>query len=142
MLDNHDQMLKGSRFIWYYWSQAIDAQLEEQSGFYEFKGKVSCFRQLSKNIIHERIIKKVTGKPEWMIEDIIKNKPIECNMRQLWHTNSIEKLKFNSADNIIKPAVYIGASSDYYGQRADCNIIEFSDLSDRIETVIRISETK
>ncbi len=36
MLDNLDQMLKGERFVWYNWSQALDASLYETEISYIF----------------------------------------------------------------------------------------------------------
>ena len=114
MLDNQDQMLKGNRFIWYYWSQAIDVQIKEEKEYFELKGKVSCFRYLSNTIIHERIIRKMKDKPEWQIEDRIENKPEFVYMRQIWHTPDIKSLHFNS----FQPSkIEKSACSFYYGQK-------------------------
>ena len=48
MLEGHDQMLKGDRFIWYNWSQAEWSSLKETEDTYIFEGKVSCFTYLNK----------------------------------------------------------------------------------------------
>ena len=39
MLDGYDQMLKGSRFIWYNWSQAEVGSLKETEDAYIFEGR-------------------------------------------------------------------------------------------------------
>lgn len=36
MLDNNNQMLKGARFIWFYWSQALKASIQELDESYCF----------------------------------------------------------------------------------------------------------
>ena len=123
MLDNQDQMLKGARFIWYYWSQAVDMKIKEEQDYFELKGRVSCFRQLSGSIIHERIVRKMKNKPEWFIEDRIENKPEFVRMKQLWHTPDVKKLHFDSNQpSIIKKSV----CSHYYGQKAMIDQIVFS----------------
>ena len=58
MLEGHDQMLKGSRFIWYNWSQAEWSSLKETEDAYIFEGKVSCFTYLNKGMKHYRKIVK------------------------------------------------------------------------------------
>lgn len=44
MLGNNNQMLKGARFMWFYWSQALKASIQELDDSYCFSGVVSCFR--------------------------------------------------------------------------------------------------
>ena len=137
MLDNHDQMLKGSRFIWYDWSQAIDAQIKEDQEYFEFKGKVSCFRYLSHDIIHERIVRKMKNKPEWQIEDKIENKPKFASMKQIWHTPDKNNLNFESEHS---SKIEKSACSLYYGQKEEIDQIVFNsdNQSNIIQTKIDI----
>jgi len=131
MLDDYDQMLKGDRFIWYYWSQAINVQTKDEQDYFEWKGRVSCFRYLSDSIIHERTIRKMKNKPEWRIEDRIENKPGSVCMKQIWHTPNIKTLNFISR----QPAeVKKSACSFYYGQKEKIDQIVFS--ADRQENGI------
>ncbi|HSR38482.1 MAG TPA: heparinase II/III-family protein, partial [Phnomibacter sp.] len=85
MLGHHDQMLKGSRFIWYHWTQAKDMQVGETEEYFTFRGNISCFGYLASGIVHERVVKKKKGANEWWVEDSISNKPSHLPMRQLWH---------------------------------------------------------
>lgn len=75
MLEGHDQMLKGDRFIWYNWSQAEWSSLKETEDTYIFEGKVSCFTYLNKEIKHSRKIVKWKNTCKWEIEDCIDGNP-------------------------------------------------------------------
>jgi hypothetical protein len=136
MLDGYDQMLKGKRFIWYNWTQAIDIFVTEQPDAYIISGAVSCFTYLDKTIVHRRKVIKYKDKPEWLVEDLIENKPINSRMRQLWHTKSEERLSLY-VDNLeaVKSACKL---SDYYGSKENGVKIEYNTPLNQISTVIRI----
>lgn len=57
-LGENDQMLKGDRFIWYYWTQALGAELTENDDKFMFNGQISAFRQVDNKAIHKRKINK------------------------------------------------------------------------------------
>ena len=137
MLADHDQMLKGPRFIWLNWSQALQADLSETEGHYIFRGEVSCFSYLGKEIVHRRKIIKTKGKPEWKVEDEILHKPEGMKMRQLWH-HVDGSVKFVSplTDSVIKE----GWRSRYYGVKEKTMQTEFRTNKDNIETTIYIEE--
>jgi hypothetical protein len=139
ILDNHDQMLKGARFIWYYWSQAMNVRLKEENEYFEFRGKVSCFRHLSTDIIHERIIRKYKNKPEWHITDIIHNKPDDRQMQQLWHFPGNNRLRCESSNPFKKEKSFY---SSCYGQKELVNKVIFTadKKENRIKTTITIIE--
>jgi hypothetical protein len=135
MLDNYDQMLKGSRFIWYYWSQARRASLYEQEDSYCFEGTVSCFSYIDKKIKHTRKITKRKGNAEWFIEDRIEHKPGQLHISQLWHTQS-SNLLVNSEQ--LQPIMSKGYHSTYYGYREEVRRIDFTTGANTIITFIQI----
>jgi hypothetical protein len=135
MLDAYDQMLKGPRFIWLNWSQAIDASLTETDNYYIFHGTVSCFSYLEKEIVHRRKIVKTKNKPEWSVEDEILNKPEGMMMRQLWHTPG-QMVRFFSP--FIEPKINEGWRSLYYGVKEKTVQTEFCTSENILETTIKI----
>ena len=84
MVENNSQMLKGKRFIWYYWSQAKAAEWSELTGEYIFRGKISAFRFLDPFAVHERTVIKKKDKLEWTIIDKVRGLR-NLKKRQIWH---------------------------------------------------------
>jgi len=70
-LGDYDQMLKGGRFIWYYWTQAMKQEIKEYDDFFEFDGMIKCFPQLGKNIHHQRKVIKYKNQFKWIITDTV-----------------------------------------------------------------------
>lgn len=137
MLDNNDQMFKGSRFIWYNWTQALDINCSEDDFFFYFKGRVACFRYLGENIIHERIVSKSKNESKWEINDIIHNKPSEFNMNQHWNTPCLEKISINSTDICTKKKSWY---SSYYGQKEEIDQFCIESSKNEMRTIISIKE--
>jgi hypothetical protein len=139
MLDNHDQMLKGGRFIWYYWSQRTAAVVHETATNYTFEGSVSVFGQLDKRIRHVRNLTKIKGENTWMIKDHMTFKPLGSTMRQLFHLpdNQFGKVQFKS-DGQHNPIRSEGWYSGKYGYRESVTQLEFQSKDDSIETTITI----
>ena len=135
MLDDHDQMLKGPRFIWLNWPQAINASLTETDNCYIFDGSVSCFTFLDKDIMHRRKIIKKKNEPEWIVEDELLQKPEGMTMRQLWHSPG-ERVRFTSRG--IDPTTKEGWRSLYYGVKEPVPQIEFHTTDQLIETTIKL----
>ena len=135
MLADYDQMLKGSRFIWYHWSQAEYALISETDDYYEFEGIVSCFWYLNKKIRHKRIVRKYKNELHWLVRDSIDYKPSKLELRQLWHTQS-DKLVLKSPIGTLKKS--IGLTSSYYGKKEKVIQWECATLNDQIETLIQI----
>ena len=135
MLGNNNQMLKGARFIWFYWSQTLKASIRELDDSYCFSGVVSCFGQLGQDITHSRKIIKKKSAPEWMVEDIVLNKPQGSKIRQLWHTQS-SRIDFKSVGHnyLLSKGMY----SEYYGQKKENKEIEFESDSESITTIIQV----
>ncbi len=145
MLDDNDQMLKGGRFIWYYWPQKADASMVENDNAFTFAGSVNVFRQTMGNIFHRRTIIKQKGMPVWNIEDELIGKPKGTMMKQFWHTplklnNTISLNAKNNEGTVIHPGVEEGWSSSLYGRKEKTREYSFSDGNKCIETVIKIEK--
>jgi hypothetical protein len=141
MLDDFDQMLKGKRFIWYFWTKRIKVELHETENEYIFKGSISCFRYLNKNIIHEREVRKLKNSSDWFINDVIVNKPNGKCMKQLWHPAKNLKNKFNyqisSISNNVNIYKEIGWISSNYGVKTANEYFVFSTESEKISTRLK-----
>jgi hypothetical protein len=135
MLDDHDQMLKGPRFIWLNWSQAISASLTETDDYYIFNGSMRCFTYLGKDIMHKRKIIKKKNEPEWIVEDELLHKPEGMTVRQLWHSPG-ERVRFISMD--IDPITKEGWRSLYYGEKEPVVQTELRTTDQLIETTIKL----
>ena len=100
-----------------------------------FSGVVNCFRQLGHDITHSRKIIKKKNAPEWMVEDIVLNKPQGSKIRQLWHTQS-SRIDFKSVEHnyVLSKGMY----SEYYGQKKENKEIEFISDSESITTIIQV----
>jgi hypothetical protein len=143
MLGNYDQMKKGSRFIWYNWTQMKEVALKETEDSYYFKGSIYAFSYLSKGIVHEREIIKVKQQPKWIIKDTIFNKPDDVSMKQLWHLplvhSTVNWESRNDKTNAISSYEQKGVVSSLYGQKEPCEMIVFETKDDEIITEFEIS---
>lgn len=86
-VDGHSQMLKGSRFIWYFWTQKLEASWTETKNSYIFSGSVSAFRFLNPNAKHLRQVTISKTNNDWVIKDRIEN--LEgYTKKQIWHVEN------------------------------------------------------
>ena len=85
MVNDHDQMLKGIRFIWYYWTKCLSASLRENDKTFEFSGSIQAFHHIKNGIVHKRTVVKTKDKPEWHIHDEVLGAPAGAVIKQLWH---------------------------------------------------------
>lgn len=144
VLDNFDQMLKGPRFIWFNWSQSINAELKESEKQYEFIGTVSAFKYLEKGIQHRRKVIKLKDIARWIIEDEIIGTE-KYVMKQLWHFRpDVENLIHIEAHDIegkiLEKQVNDGWYSSYYGEKERTQFWSFSTDGRKIITEIEIVE--
>lgn len=143
MLGNNDQMLKGGRFIWYYWSQSLVAALSSNKDSFSFKGTISAYKHVDSGITHSRSVTKMKDKAEWHITDKISHKPSGITMNQLWHVplSHKERVTIESSDNSkikLKSEITNGWYSSLYGQKEQTSEICFCTESDVINTVIEL----
>jgi hypothetical protein len=142
ILDDFDQMLKGPRFIWFDWSQSINAELEESEKQFEFIGSVSAFRYREKGIQHRRKVTKQKDIARWIIEDEIIGTE-KYIMKQLWHFNPqvVGLIHIKATDEDKSPLVRQsneGWHSSYYGVKEKTNYWSFSTNKRKIITEIAI----
>jgi hypothetical protein len=144
MLDDFDQMLKGPRFIWFDWSQSVNAQLRGSENQLEFIGSVSAFKYIRKGIEHHRRVLKLKDVARWIIEDEIVGTK-KYIMKQLWHFNPEEEdsIRIEAHDNkgnkLVKE-VKDGWYSSYYGEKVSTHYWNFSTNGRKIITEIEIVE--
>ena len=139
MLGDYDQMEKGARFIWYFWTQAIKVKVEEQEEFYIFEGEITAFRHINPNIRHKRTIKKHKKEPVWIVKDRIENKPKPLLMVQYWHCLPLINVSY---EGITKSSVsienQIGMKSDYYGLKENVRQVTITTNENEIITKLDI----
>jgi hypothetical protein len=121
MVDGENQMLKGPRFVWLYWSQAIGFSCREEENEWKLSGEVLAFAHLGRRIVHKRTITKTKGKPIWKIEDQITGK-FEKGLELLWHPSAFALANFeievkDGRGQTISPNTEPGFVSNYYGRK-------------------------
>ncbi|MEZ2415477.1 alginate lyase family protein [Muriicola sp. E247] len=119
-VDNKNQMLKGSRFIWNYWNKKAKATLSEKGNSFEFDGQFTGFPELGNKIIHNRKVVKAKKLNQWVVTDTIKN--ADDYVSQLyWHFNpkTFDQINISCIDgsgNILNPKIEEKWCSNYYGE--------------------------
>ena len=144
MLNDYDQMKKGGRFIWYYWTQCKETICEENDQQYIFRGTINAFAYLKKDILHTRKVTKIKGSPVWEVEDIINHKPARLVMKQKWHLPlpnvEIQWESKNDQNNPLQPIFEKGFISNLYGKKEVSEEVIFESVEDRILTRVCIKE--
>ena len=140
-IDNKDQMLKGERFIWYFWSQRENAELIECEDYFYFKGTINAFTYLDKNFKHTRIIKKIKGELYWEIIDEVESS-LASSIQQYWHPSEyfIQNFSIESKDdfgNKLKLKSEEGYYSSLYGKKEIVEQLYFETKKRKIETSIK-----
>lgn len=138
MINDEDQMLKGSRFIWYYWTQAIEASLTEDSENFYFSGKISAFRWLNPKIMHERQVTIAKNTTNWLVYDKVHYLPGGSSIYQLWHLNPGYNLK-NSLKITSNGAIDTnlqGSYSSKYGFKVSAPMFAISSSEPELTTEI------
>ena len=140
-LGKNDQMLKGGRFIWYYWTQTLAAELIEIKDKFIFNGQISAFRQIDNKAVHKRKINKKKGIPVWEISDeLIHNTNLP--LVQYWHPSKSFFGKFEIIAKTIDgseiiPLIEEGYYSSLYGQKEPSVQIVFTTQETKLITTIK-----
>ncbi|WP_144959906.1 alginate lyase family protein [Gillisia sp. Hel_I_86] len=135
MIGNNSQMLKGSRFIWFYWSQANIAQWEVKDDQFIFTGEISAFKQLHPNIKHKRTIIKEKNSLIWKVKDEV-NGNFEAECRQLWHLGSSES-SIQLINKKAPPIEIPSYNSSFYGEMKKTKGLAFG-FKNELTTTIKI----
>jgi len=141
MIGEYSQMKKGSRFIWFNWSQSLFTKTMQTDDSFIFEGEISVFTYLNKSIRHKRRITKMKNKEEWIVEDTILNKPEATTMKQIFHPSESHAFSFESMDENnqeIKPGIKQGFQSNYYGVKDAKRYFSFESDSNFIKTTFTI----
>lgn len=141
MLGENDQMEKGNRFIWYYWTQCERVMTSETDEAFIFEGTIKAFQQLDEGIRHTRKVKIFKHRPIWEITDHIANKPNGLALKQLWHSCYMADLQFiaiNLSGEEVLPSIGQGFHSSFYGVKEACDELIFATLNDTLITTITI----
>lgn len=143
MLGEHDQMLKGPRFVWYHWVKRVSGAWQNQiySSSQIFEGQIQAFAQVGKNIIHRRRVTKHTGEYRWIVEDWLENAPEKFLMHQIWHPSdaffkgfSMRAFDQNSGEIAVTQTE--GWYSELYGRKEPVKRLVFSTSMRYIKTEI------
>ena len=142
MLGDYDQMKKGSRFIWYNWTQAENAQIGEMPAGTFFVGKIRAFAYLQKGIIHKRSVLKVKGKAKWLITDEVSHNT-GLPLRQIWNlhpdfANDFEITAKTEAGEPLKEETVKHWYSSEYGVKEESEAVIFTTDEKTILTTITL----
>lgn len=142
-IEGENQMLKGSRFIWYNWVKYAKATLIKKQDNYIFNGEIKAFKNLGNNIFHNRTITKRVGENQWEVIDNIKNAKNKT-IYQYWQINPDfkDKLKIEAfdADNLkIEPLIEEKWFSGYYGVKEKSIRLTFATKTNTFNTEIKIN---
>ncbi|WP_350291625.1 heparinase II/III family protein [uncultured Croceitalea sp.] len=119
-LDGRDQMLKGSRFIWNYWTKKAKANLSETPNTHEFSGQFQGFPELGNKIVHKRSLSKKKGRNKWTISDSLQNAE-NLTAQLYWHFNpetynQIDIVCKDCDGKLLNPVIEEKWCSNYYGE--------------------------
>lgn len=131
LVGNHSQMLKGTRFIWFYWSQCIAAKWTEDYDYYIFNGTIRAFRYLNIKAVHNRIVKISKRENHWFVRDKVVNLE-SFTKKQLWHFDDA-LVTFSSLENNYSNE--LSFNSSFYGQKETGKAIAIS-FKKEVETKI------
>ncbi len=138
VVNEESQMLKGSRFIWYYWTNCNTANWIETEEYYIFKGQINAYKHLNDKGIHIRELKIAKKKFEWIVNDEILNLD-KFSKKQVWHLDNNQIHISSSKEHTISNE--ISFDSSFYGQKKEGNAISFS-FQKNIETIITYPNIK
>lgn len=121
MIGDYDQMLKGGRFMWYYWSDLVYSTTEETQEYYSITAKVRVFKHLQGNITHKRRVLKWKNRLKWEIQDELENVPKSLMCHQLWHLEHevLDRWTAYSGDQKVEPILKKDWFSRYYGTKQE-----------------------
>ncbi|WP_243456763.1 heparinase II/III domain-containing protein [Polaribacter batillariae] len=115
VVDKHSQMLKGSRFIWFYWTQSQNAHWKETEESYIFEGTIKAFQQLSSSAKHYRKVEINKNDTTWKVYDKIIGLD-SSEKKQIWH---FDDAKIDWSSTSLKEQKEMSLNSSYYGVKTE-----------------------
>ena len=139
-IENEDQMRRGARFIWFDWTQAIHANVEETEVYWCFNGTIKAFNSLEV----KRKVTKHKHNLVWEIEDEILGKPKGKLMHQNWHPNFSKELNVSiSCKDANGDSAYSNETDGWYapnyGESIKSPILTFSTKGNYLCTRIEVN---
>lgn len=142
-LAGQDHMIKGSRFIWYYWEQSLGTQINKKES--ELWTKARYHTAVQKPFDVQRRV-KILGYGKWLVEDSVLSENQELPLLQHWHPHPefANKLRLSSTNKEGQPLSLLlkeGYYSEFYGQKEEAPhwIVESKDghISTTIELILK-----
>ena len=145
VVDGHNQMTKGPRFIWYDWTQAVKVNVSQEGNEAIIDAEAEMFYSLSQPVMHSRKI--IKSRPNhWLVIDRITGKEKNVPMVQSWQINPdfsdmIVIKSFNEYNEEINLKENTGYWSEYYGQFSEIPSWQFVSIGNEFHTHITINHT-
>ena len=145
-ISDFDQMQKGGRFIWYQWSQAVGAQVNEDENSIFFEGKTHVFKHVHKQIFHTRQVRQFKNEQRWEINDRL-DLPSAITAKTLpvyqrWHPHPeflAQGWRISCTDLAGQPLplqTRNGWHSSFYGVKEPCEEWFFENQRGEFQTVV------
>jgi len=130
MLDGADQMLKGPRFVWLHWSQALSLESREEEDAFVLSGEISAFGQLADDITQKRTIRVNKNQPEWEVKDTFSGdsgrvKTLLWHPGPDFHTDFLLEVRDGNG-HVLEPEIRQGWYSALYGQKEPADYWAFT----------------
>jgi len=145
MLGNHNQMAKGSRFIWFDWTKNVKVNVINKDKNATIQAVAEMFYSLNSGIFHDRKVEKAEGELRWSIKDEVDGNNSAEPLRQIWHPNPNEvgRIRISAIDEEGKELERLenkGYWSEYYGEKIEVPVWIFESNTNKIYTTIEIDE--
>jgi len=140
-INGQNQMLKGSRFIWYHWVKEAVASLSKTTNTYLFEGQIKAFKHIG-GYTHKREIKKEINQLSWEVIDHVGLKNGDA-MEQYWHLDEsmqefIEITAVDAHGKVVSAIKDSAWYSSYYGVKIPSLQVSFRDQTGTLKTTINI----
>ncbi|MBI1315883.1 heparinase [bacterium] len=99
MIDGADQMLKGPRFVWFYWSQASARPWRLEEDEWVLDMTLRGFKGTGQTLVQHRSVRKKRNRPHWEITDHIEGTQDRL-LVQRWHPHpgKIDSIHIRATD--------------------------------------------
>ncbi|HTF80203.1 MAG TPA: alginate lyase family protein [Cytophagales bacterium] len=138
-----NQMLKGGRFIWYYWSQSEKVETENTPLYISLSAIAQVYRYISEDIRHHRRVKQYQEEARWDVTDtFLCSNTLNGPFKQTWHLSDdfyelgFEIRCFDRAGNELLGQRLEAWHSPVYGEKQASSAIQFTSDEPYFSTTI------